>query len=407
MGTGVTATSITVGVEWVQDAGAAGQAAGVDTQYGDMPGDARAVIDWINSHGGVLGRKLVPYFHSYDGASAQSSATQEQAACQDFTVDHHVFAVVTPTAHLDGYADCLDQHHTPLVSTSVNQVVDAQTLARDSHYFLVSNFDLTRLAVAQVNGLYGTGWFGRSARIGLIDLDLPDFQTAVNDSLLPALASHGLHVTDRVDVGDDGSNAAVGQSSAAMQGAVLRFKQDHIDHVLFFTQTTEPLFFLIDADNQQYHPAYGVSTAQGGEALAQTGEIPADQINQITSAGWDPRGDVDPAQQPPATAAARLCNQVLRRAGLDYTDGGTPQDLAFWYCDDLFFLAAALDRATALTAGGFVAAADGLGSNFAPASTYSTYFSGNRHDGADLVRMVRYHGDCRCGYFTGFAYRVP
>jgi hypothetical protein len=318
-----------------------------------------------------------------------------------------VFAVVTPTAHLAGYADCLEHHHTPLLSTSVNQVVDAQTLSRDSHYLLVANFDLNRLAVAQVNGLYKTGWFGKSSRIGLIDLDLPDFQAAIAGSFLPALASHGLRVIDRVDVSDDGSNAAIGQSSAAMQSAVLKFKQDNIDHVLFFTQTTEPLFFLIDADNQQYHPNYGITTAQGGEALAQTNEIPADQIDKVTSAGWDPNGDVNAPQQPRPTATSQLCDTILKQAGLNYASGGTPRDLAFWYCDDLLFLVTAMNRASALTADGLLSATASLGRAFVPASTYSTFFAANRHDGANLVRMVRYHGDCRCGYFTGVSYQVP
>src|SRR4051794_28015501 len=94
-GPGVTATKIYVGISYSTNADALNQAAGVtNAAVGDEKGYGNAVIDDINRHGGIAGRRVVPVWHDYDGTSTDTSAVQEQAACADYTQDHHVFAVL-------------------------------------------------------------------------------------------------------------------------------------------------------------------------------------------------------------------------------------------------------------------------------------------------------------------------
>src|SRR5437763_937118 len=71
-------------------ANAAIGAAGI-TQ-GDEKANDQIVIDDINAHGGVAGRKIVPIFHGLDATSTNTLDSQYQAACDDLTQYHKVFA---------------------------------------------------------------------------------------------------------------------------------------------------------------------------------------------------------------------------------------------------------------------------------------------------------------------------
>src|SRR5205085_6057198 len=53
-----------------------------------------AMIKDVNAKGGVLGRKLVPVYATYDPADTRPYSQQSQATCASFNEDHHVFAHV-------------------------------------------------------------------------------------------------------------------------------------------------------------------------------------------------------------------------------------------------------------------------------------------------------------------------
>src|SRR5207249_3631732 len=90
-GPGFTADVVTVGVEYLKDLSAGGQqfgARGVDA--GDGQAQVRAVVDWINSAGGIAGRKVVPVLHGTDVIGGGTWDAQQQQACTDFSEDHRV-----------------------------------------------------------------------------------------------------------------------------------------------------------------------------------------------------------------------------------------------------------------------------------------------------------------------------
>jgi len=92
-GPGVTATRIYIGLVYSTNADAVNKAAGANgISTGDTQADAKAVIDDINKHGGVAGRKLVPIWYAFDSTSTQPIDSQWSAACAHFTQDNHVFA---------------------------------------------------------------------------------------------------------------------------------------------------------------------------------------------------------------------------------------------------------------------------------------------------------------------------
>jgi ABC-type branched-subunit amino acid transport system substrate-binding protein len=87
---GVTATTIRVGVPYVDVA--ATKAVGVDINWGNVPDAYMSVIGTINAHGGINGRRIVPYILAVDPTSPAPAAT----ACTEMVQDNKVFAVIAP-----------------------------------------------------------------------------------------------------------------------------------------------------------------------------------------------------------------------------------------------------------------------------------------------------------------------
>ncbi|MGH8997626.1 MAG: hypothetical protein ACRDYB_16645, partial [Acidimicrobiales bacterium] len=102
---GVTATTISVGVPFVDVA--AVKSVGVTINWGSVPDAFKSVINDYNSHGGVNGRKIVPYIIPVDPTSAAPAAT----ACTQLTQDDHVFAAIGPLM-----PDCYLQHGVPVIA---------------------------------------------------------------------------------------------------------------------------------------------------------------------------------------------------------------------------------------------------------------------------------------------------
>jgi hypothetical protein len=94
---GVTATTISIGVS-VSGTGSGageqvGQAFGV-VGFSSAPERPliETMIEHINSQGGILGRRLVPVWHTIDAADTRPYAEQSQEACATYTEDNKVFA---------------------------------------------------------------------------------------------------------------------------------------------------------------------------------------------------------------------------------------------------------------------------------------------------------------------------
>lgn len=104
---GVTATTIRVGIPYVDVDAAPLRADGVNLDYGNVPDAINALIDNINAHGGVDGHKLVPYILAVNPVGTAPAAT----ACTQLTEDDTVFVVVAPLQ-----ATCFLEHDTPVVA---------------------------------------------------------------------------------------------------------------------------------------------------------------------------------------------------------------------------------------------------------------------------------------------------
>ena len=101
---GVTATTIRVGIPYVDVA--AVKAVGVNIDWGSVPDAFNSVIQNINAHGGINGRKIIPYIVAVDPTGTAPAAT----ACTELTQDDHVFVAIAPLM-----ATCYLQDNVPVV----------------------------------------------------------------------------------------------------------------------------------------------------------------------------------------------------------------------------------------------------------------------------------------------------
>jgi hypothetical protein len=89
---GVTATAIRVGVPYTDFAPV--RALGDDINYGDQTHGYNALFAYANAHGGINGRKIVPYIIGVNPVGTAPSET----SCTQLTKDDKVFVAIGPTA---------------------------------------------------------------------------------------------------------------------------------------------------------------------------------------------------------------------------------------------------------------------------------------------------------------------
>ena len=109
---GVTATTIRVGIPFVDLASV--RKYGVNLDHGNVPDAYGALIANINAHGGIDGRKVVPYLVAVNPVGTAASAT----ACTQLVQDDKVFVALAPQQ-----PDCyLTQYKVPTINGTFQDI---------------------------------------------------------------------------------------------------------------------------------------------------------------------------------------------------------------------------------------------------------------------------------------------
>jgi hypothetical protein len=360
-------------------------------------GPPRAMIDYINAHGGMAGRKVVPVFDEYD-TTTSTFAAEAQAACSKFTEDEPVFAVAGWGYDREVMLGCLAAKRTPLVKESLI-LYDSDFYRRYRGYLYVpGGMSGDRLSV-WVDQLVAAKFLGPSNRIGLVRFDTPEHGRAAANVIRPRLAAAGLKLVDEVAIKNFDSAAALADVGAATQNAVLKFNSERIDRVLLLdTGSPLTLFFTTNAESQQYRPRYGLNTLNNVSFVIEN--VPARQFEGSLGVGWQPAADAFYVNR--ANAATALCLDIMRDAGVPAASSGDALSNQLRFCSQLFFLKAALDRAAVLTPEGLLAAVEQLGDSYLSGISLATRLGPGRYDGASAVRLFTLDTNCGCfRYITG------
>jgi len=390
---GATGGDLSIGVEYDHDNSAAYNAIGArGVASGDQPGEIRAVIGWINAHGGMGGRKVVPVLHE-STAETSPFAAQAQSACSDFTEDHHVAAVVGRTSDRDDLYRCLAPRGVPYVAQN-RYLWDQQTLLKGADLLYAPGTLGGGRWDRWVDALATTGFFNRPAVIGVARFDTPAYERTYKEVIEPAIRRHGTVVTKDVVIHQPESVSAFGGMNGEVASAVLQLRSAQVDHVIILDEGTIGFFMLPQAESQNWHPAYGLHSQNIPQVLSVNAH--AAQLTNSVGAGWVPSLDVDFAQDPGVAPGVARCMGIYKDAGIKLDDR-VAQSFALRFCDSLFFLKDVFDRAGGtITPAALRTAAESLGSSHASALTFAAMFGAGRHDGADQVRPFRFDRGCGC-----------
>jgi hypothetical protein len=209
---GVTPTSIRIGIPVIDFA--ALQAVGVKLNDGSFQDAYLALTAYMNAHGGVDGRKVVPYFVLTNPAVASSGTS----SCSELTEDDKVFIVMLPV-----YPDCyLVTHDTPVIEGEFPDLVPANAAPDFSLTPPDSAYDPVQLAAFKSRGVF------KGKKVGIyyaIGSDAPE-ATAVQSDLkklkVDVLAIAGVSVPPTDTVASD----------QATQTIALHFQNAGVDEVV-------------------------------------------------------------------------------------------------------------------------------------------------------------------------------
>jgi hypothetical protein len=380
---GVTATTIRVGVPYVDVA--AVKAVGVNIDWGSVPDAFNAVIANINAHGGINGRKIVPYIVAVDPTGTAPAAT----ACTQLVQDDTVFVAIAPLQ-----AACYLQHGIPVVA-SIYPAAGSPTAAQD---FTTTPppaaYDPLQLKVYAKQGVFA---HKKVAIFGGVSAD---------QSVVPAVQSalaklHVSVVTSAVDSAPQGDLAA---ENAQLTAIAQRFQTDGVNLVVAVGNGSAVWPEGLSAIQSSYNPPW-VAENEGDFTGAVSGKYdPKYLANVITSS------PLTPPQQIWNSPGTQQCVHTIKKAypsdGIRAYDASLPASEATWMsveiaCTDMaLFTDIAKAAGKNLTVASFVHAGYGLRNVLLPGTNAPISFGPGLPYALGPVYMVHYNGTTKALVFS-------
>jgi hypothetical protein len=285
---GVTATTIRVGIPYLDLS--AVRKFGITLDQGNYPDAYNAIIADLNAHGGVDGRKLVPYLLAVSPVGTAPAAT----ACTQLDADEKVFVAIAPFE-----PSCFLQQGVPTISGSY-QEGPASGIA--------PNFTLTPPQVAydpvQLKLFAHEGVF-KGKRVGIFagqTTDAPELHVV-------ASALRSLHVpvvATAVDAGASGDQAAINQQANII---AQHFQSSGVNEVVAVGEGSLVWPDALQANQSSYHPPF-IATNEGTIETA----VLAASISPTYLRGLLTSSAVPSNYQIWHTPFVQHCDQVVRKA---------------------------------------------------------------------------------------------
>lgn len=343
-----------------------------------------AIVDYVNSHGGIAGRKINPVVVGDNTPLSDSGGT---AACNTLINSKHVFMVIDEG--LPGGPDCVAHYGRPIVDTgysSENNATNAE-LAADSPYYWITGVSTDTLVRQWLEFLSTSSYYGKGQRYGITDAPAhPGFKYAAD--LFQRLApQYGINVVARFDASDDTSTAGL-----QCQQGLQKFKAAGVTVEVPFDNPVAIGFGMNCAD----------STNNNKTANGQKGKLTISSIGAMdsTSGASLYTSDADGMRGPtvnhiPTSKSNATCRSIITAQGIPFT---TIQES---YCETINLVATVFRRIPAnqgVTASSWInqiARVRGLTLN----ATATLNFSPQQHAGSTSTLIEEYHGGAN-GYAT-------
>ena len=392
---GITGKTVKIGIEIAGNASALRATFGIDDPTADPETAIRILFDHINANGGFGGLKGEYVLHEVDLASGDFE-TQAQAACSKFAEDEKVFAVISAIVRTRTIFECLAQRNTIAFAHYVGHAFPAQDWGRLANYLYAPDYVGVHRAGILVDAWVKQGLVDGDSKIGLISINDPGRQQFAA-AIKQRLAHYGYKVDDEVVASSADDLSDLSGAGAEMSNAVLRFRSQDIDTVLFAnTAGGGPFFFMPAAENQDYHPNYGISSYEFLRTLV--GTAPPEALARSMGAGWSPAHDITEKQFLPPNRLRDRCYKILKDGGLQMPDNIETQ--VGTACEPFWLLRDTLARVTSGRAGSFREAFESLGRYASPATDPLYFAPGRPHDGISQYRHLKFNTECECFEYT-------
>ena len=307
---GVTGTTIRVGIPYVDLADV--RQFGITLDQGSFPDAYDALVANLNAHGGVDGRRLVPYLAAVNPVGTAPAAT----ACTQLSADDKIFVAINPEQ-----PDCfLQQYQVPTIAGVLQNV---GTTGGAPNFTLTpppAAYDPVQLAVFAHQGVF------KGKKVGLFagqSTDQPELDV-VRSTL------HSLHVSvvqSAVDSAPPGDETATYQQAAVIAE---RFQADGVNEVVAVGTGSLIWPESLQANQSAYRPPFVATSESSLETAVLASSIaPAYLTNVLTSS------PVPSNYQIWHTPAVQQCARVVRRAYPD--DQMTPPTNPISGSDQTFY----------------------------------------------------------------------
>lgn len=361
----------------------------------NYPAVARALVADINARGGIAGRKVALTIATVGSASDYEGAqAAQEKTCLALTEDARSLVVLGTDAGASYATACYARHRTPVL---VNRhVLDGPEVLKQAPWVLpAASATYSTIARSLPAALKQQGYI--SGKLAVVAYDLPALRGAVTSNLVPGLRTAGATVADTVFLPPSFTAAP-----SAIASAVLRFRREGIDHVVFLSGLW-PLFAQ-EAQSQAYFPRYAITTEDLPHYSYDGFGVQPAQAKGVVGIGWVPAIDLSGKGQIPFTDQERRCWSVIKRyAGISYTDRGNGSYLnGVDLCEVFGALKAALDplRGHVIEPGQVARAFAEMPASYEPTEVSSVSFAARRADYTGGYRWLAFGEDCRCFRYT-------
>ncbi len=369
---------------------------GSSVSFGDGKREATAVINDINGHGGAAGRKLVP---SWIPVQATDNDTQRQQRCIGAVQDAHPVALMAIFNLTAGLSACVQKSNVLLIDVALGAGDEQLYKQAKDHAFSPSQ--ITRDAEQKlVLGLaHAAGKLPAGKTVGLVSQgDDPMYPRVIRNTVIPLLRSWGVPY--------DEQTLSSGSDTNGMSAAILKFKADNVDTVVFSLGSggIPEVLFMQAAEQSQFRPAYLMGDSTDTNFVGS--QAPPNQIKRISGAGTYPLANVR-ADQLPSSPSEKKCLALMNKEIGGYTNRYSSLTGTL-YCEIIQSFAFVASRVVGpVTPTSWAAAFHALGRAYAPVTTFSTSFLPGRPDGASSYRTLGYGAACRCITYTSPARVIP
>jgi len=401
---------ILVGITYVKDAAAGFQAIGIQgATLGDMHLYAQVLVDDANKHGGLGGRKIVPIYFAYDvNPGTPSYDQQDSEACAQFTQDHHVEVAIVTFAGLV-LNECMKKNNIPMLLDGPGGGFSESILKRYSQMFCLGCFNLDRRADQQVPALvrekYFSPWDNTNGgpgvapvKIGIITYDFPGYPESVNGPLVHGIVAAGYPKPQVITVAAHDTYDNLSRMQSQLASAVLSFRTNGVTHVIVWDDNgVATLFFMQQAESQQYRPRYGINSGNNMQTVAKVAS--KNQLKGAIGIGWDPSFDIAEAKDDHtgkwANSARRACYALMVK-NKAAPGTGFNETSAMLYCSTIWALKDRWEFMSHPTAAGLPAALAAYGAGFVDPMVPTTWLSPTQHDGNSGIYDYVYDTGCSC-----------